>query len=148
MMGELPVSVTSMTQSGGVHLWLRWPDDGGDPIRNSGSLPKHVDVRGEGGYVIVPPSVMKSGARHRWLKGKSPAEVDVADAPADIALLRTKPVAEKPPSPHESDRPRPPRPASDAQYEAQRKYALSALDAICRDIRQPGESGTSAATTR
>lgn len=144
MMGcELPVSVTSMTQSGGVHLWLRWPDDGGDPIRNSGSLPKHVDVRGEGGYVIVPPSVMKSGARYRWLKGKSPSEVDVAEAPAElVALLRTKPAAQ--PKASESNRPRapmPPRPQSDAQFEAQRKYALSALDAICRDIRQPGGVG-------
>lgn len=144
MMGcELPVSVTSMTQSGGVHLWLRWPDDGGDPIRNSGSLPKHVDVRGEGGYVIVPPSVMKSGARYRWLKGKSPADVEVAEAPAElVALLRTKPAAE--PKATDADRPRPPRPPrpqSDAQFEAQRKYALSALDAICRDIRQPGGVG-------
>jgi putative DNA primase/helicase len=144
MMGcDLPISVTSMTQSGGVHLWLRWPDDGGDPIRNSGSLPKHVDVRGEGGYVIVPPSVMKSGARYRWLKGKSPSDVEVADAPAElVALLRTKPASA--PKASAADRPsfpRAPRPQSDAQFEVQRKYALSALDSICRDIRQPGGVG-------
>ncbi len=46
-----------MTQSGGVHLWFRQPDDGGEPIRNRGNLPRHVDVRGQGGYVVAPPSV-------------------------------------------------------------------------------------------
>lgn len=148
MMGcALPVSVTSMTQSGGVHLWLRWPDDGGDPIRNSGSLPKHVDVRGEGGYVIVPPSVMKTGARYRWLKGKAPGEVEVAEAPAElVALLRAGKEHQPKSTEKKREKPRPERiehrpSASGAQFEAQRKYALSALDAICRDIRQPGGAG-------
>ncbi|WP_411340325.1 phage/plasmid primase, P4 family [Sphingopyxis sp. J-6] len=149
MMGcALPLSVTSRTPSGGTHLWLRWPDDGGDPIRNSGSLPKHVDVRGEGGYVIVPPGTMGSkadnpGGRYRWLKDRAPHEIAIAEAPAElVALLRTKPQTDKKAA--ESDRrraPRPPRAQSDAQFEAQRKYALSALDSICRDIRQPGGAG-------
>jgi putative DNA primase/helicase len=45
---DLPRSLTAMTQSEGVHVYLRQPDHG-EPIRNRGNLPLHVDVRGLGG---------------------------------------------------------------------------------------------------
>jgi putative DNA primase/helicase len=55
MMGcPLPVSLSVRTPSGGVHVYFRMPD--GDPIGNRGNLPDHIDVRGLGGYTIVPPS--------------------------------------------------------------------------------------------
>ncbi|WP_270935604.1 bifunctional DNA primase/polymerase [Falsiroseomonas oryzae] len=50
----LPPTWTVQTASGGRHLYFRWP---GQPIRNSASrIAPGVDVRGDGGYVIVPPS--------------------------------------------------------------------------------------------
>lgn len=86
----LPESRTGITQSDGVHVWLRWPDDGGAEIRNRGNLPDHVDVRGKGGYIIAPPSVMENGNRYRWMKGKG-AEFAIADAPAQLVeILRSK----------------------------------------------------------
>jgi putative DNA primase/helicase len=139
----LPQSVSSMTRSGGIHLWLRWPDDGGAPITNRGNLPDHVDVRGKGGFVIVPPSVMTGGAkegggRYRWLKGRAPGEIEIADAPAELVALvrgrrKDEGAGEAPRAPagaRQSD--------DDPQAEAQRKYAVTALDAICRRIRVPG----------
>jgi hypothetical protein len=45
---------TIRTGSGGLHLYFRWP---GQPIKNSASkIAPGIDVRGDGGYVIVPPS--------------------------------------------------------------------------------------------
>lgn len=86
----LPPSRTARTQSGGVHVWLTWPDDGGPAIRNRGNLPLHVDVRGLGGYVIAPPSVMDSGASYRWLKGRG-EDHPIAEAPlALVEILRSK----------------------------------------------------------
>ncbi|WP_215754222.1 bifunctional DNA primase/polymerase [Acetobacter sp. P5B1] len=42
------------TQSGGYHLWYRMPDV---ELRNTQSkLHPNVDTRGEGGYVLIPPS--------------------------------------------------------------------------------------------
>jgi Bifunctional DNA primase/polymerase, N-terminal/Primase C terminal 1 (PriCT-1) len=50
----------------GRHLWYVWPD-GETRIRNSaGKIAYGVDVRGEGGYVVVPPSVHPSGAPYTW----------------------------------------------------------------------------------
>ena len=51
--GELPATRTVGTGSGGMHLYLSWTEG----LTNSpGNLPIGIDVRGEGGYVVVPPS--------------------------------------------------------------------------------------------
>jgi len=51
----LPPTRTHKTRSGGLHLLSRMPE--GIDIRNSASrVAPGVDVRGNGGYVIVPPS--------------------------------------------------------------------------------------------
>jgi hypothetical protein len=53
---ELPLTATIKTGGGGVHHRLRYPE--GEEIRNSaGKLGPGLDIRGEGGYVIAPPSV-------------------------------------------------------------------------------------------
>ena len=81
----LPRSLTGMTQSDGVHVYFRQPE--GEPIRNRGNLPDHVDVRGVGGYVIAPPSVMASGARYRWLdRGDWRDPAALLEAPAEVPL--------------------------------------------------------------
>lgn len=52
---ELPETLTAQTQSGGRHMYFTADTD--RPIRNSASkLAPGVDVRGEGGYVVAPPS--------------------------------------------------------------------------------------------
>lgn len=51
---RLPMTWTVRTASGGLHLYFRWP---GEPVRNSASkIGSGIDVRGDGGYVILPPS--------------------------------------------------------------------------------------------
>ncbi|WP_165356480.1 phage/plasmid primase, P4 family [Sphingosinicella sp. BN140058] len=92
----LPKTRAAMTPSGGVHLYLLQGDDG-PPITNRGNLPRHVDVRGLGGYVIAPPSVMgadaikgQRGLRYRWLRGDADAPLALAPA-ALIEVLRSKP---------------------------------------------------------
>ncbi|KKC24875.1 bifunctional DNA primase/polymerase [Sphingomonas sp. SRS2] len=92
---ELPVSLTSITQSDGVHVIYRQPE--GDPIINRGNLPRHVDVRGKGGYIVAPPSVLYredgSEGRYRWRGGQH--DIDPVDAPAALvqALRERKPKA-------------------------------------------------------
>jgi len=53
---EVPDTYSILTPRGGRHLYFLHPD--GFDIRNSqGLLAKGVDVRGNGGYVVVPPTV-------------------------------------------------------------------------------------------
>jgi putative DNA primase/helicase len=92
----LPESLAVLTPSDGVHLYLL-AGDGGEAIRNRGNLPDHVDVRGLGGYVIAPPSVMADGRRYR-LHRKEPIG-GIAKAPERLLeVLRErggKPAAER-----------------------------------------------------
>jgi hypothetical protein len=54
-LGRLPRTKTATTASGGWHHWFRIP--AGVEIRNSaGRLAPGVDVRGSGGWAIMPPS--------------------------------------------------------------------------------------------
>jgi Bifunctional DNA primase/polymerase, N-terminal/Primase C terminal 2 (PriCT-2) len=53
-----------LTATDGSHLWFAW--DGEQPVGcSSGALPKGgIEVKGQGGYVVLPPSVRK-GRRYR-----------------------------------------------------------------------------------
>ena len=64
--GKLPQTLTSITGSGGEHQVYRWPQDG-RTIRNSASgiLPG-LDVRGEGGQIVAPPTVHPNGRPYEW----------------------------------------------------------------------------------
>lgn len=56
----LPLTASVNTPSGGRHYYFQHP---GVEIRNSVSmLGMGIDVRGDGGYVIAPPSVLEHGA--------------------------------------------------------------------------------------
>ena len=85
--GELPETWVVETGSGGLHLFFRMPD--GIDVRNSaGAVGPGVDVRGNGGYVVAPPSLHASGRRYRW--ENHPKETPLADAP-DWLLERMGP---------------------------------------------------------
>lgn len=72
--GGLPPGPAVRTGSGGRHYWFAHP---GDPVRNSaGRLGPGLDIRGDGGYVIAPPSLHAAGNQYLWA-----SEVGLAPAP-------------------------------------------------------------------
>ncbi len=63
--GQLPATMKQRTGGGGFHYFFKW---NGQKIRNStGKVSPGIDVRGDGGYVILPPSGHPSGGRYEWL---------------------------------------------------------------------------------
>jgi bifunctional DNA primase/polymerase-like protein len=61
--GELPPTVEAITPRG-RHIYFRYPQA---PVPNSaGKLADGLDVRGDGGYVLAPPSLHPSGRRYTW----------------------------------------------------------------------------------
>ena len=64
-------TLTGLTGGGGVHLFYATDDP--ELGNSAGRLPglegelPGVDLRANGGYVVVPPSVHRSGARYAWL---------------------------------------------------------------------------------
>jgi len=54
--GKLPETRTHATGSGGMHYLFSYPQTGERFGNSSGTLPHGLDVRGEGGYIVAPPS--------------------------------------------------------------------------------------------
>jgi len=83
----LPTTVGVHTPSGGFHLWFKWPP-GGIVIRNSaGRIGPGLDVRGDGGYVVAPPSRLSNGRSYTWFKDP----VEILPAPTWLIKLALPP---------------------------------------------------------
>jgi hypothetical protein len=90
--GELPKTPTSVTLRGGRHLLFKW--NAARPVRNkTGGLPPGIDVRGDGGYIVVAPSKREDGVAYRW--EISPEECELAEAPEWLSQLIETPKKRK-----------------------------------------------------
>jgi hypothetical protein len=87
--GPLLATLTTVT-GGGEHRWFRYPV--GRSVRNSqGNVAPALDVRANGGYVLVPPSVHANGTPYEWRD----ANAAIADAPDWLVELIAEPQAIK-----------------------------------------------------
>src|SRR5262249_54973657 len=90
----LPTNTTQVaTPSGGLHLYYRVPPAVHTKSAFGGALEKAfgpgLDTRGDGGYVIVPPSIAANGKAYRWSN-----DLKITDAlpvPAHLLCFITKP---------------------------------------------------------
>jgi hypothetical protein len=82
----------------GWHLYFKYPA-GSNLTVGQGILPG-VDFRGEGGYVVSPPSVNGNGDQYKWHNGLSLFETDPPEIPKAIFDLlpnsKKKPNKKKP----------------------------------------------------
>lgn len=76
--GPLPVTVEAISGGGGRHLYFAHP---GGHVRNRVALAAGIDLRGDGGMIVAPPSVHPSGARYAWRTGQAPDEIAPAPLP-------------------------------------------------------------------
>ncbi len=65
----LPLTRTAHTGGGGLHMMFAIRDDLGFVVKNTTMLGGYagIDIRAEGGYVVVAPSMHESGRRYEWL---------------------------------------------------------------------------------
>jgi len=78
----LPPTVECRTGGGGRHLYYRHP---GGQVRNKAGLSPGIDLRGDGGYVVAPPSIHPSSSVYEWLPRRSPADIEPAPLPYWLA---------------------------------------------------------------
>lgn len=87
--GALPQTVTSRTGNGS-HLFFQTVE-GVDISNSAGKVAPGIDIRGTGGYAVLPESPHPDGPRYSWLLGHSPDDVPVAIAPGWLVELATRP---------------------------------------------------------
>jgi hypothetical protein len=76
--GRLPKTVEAVTGGGGRHLYFSHP---GGEVRNRANIEPGIDLRGDGGCIVAPPSIHPSGKPYRWKKGRAPGELKLACLP-------------------------------------------------------------------
>lgn len=91
--GPLPPTPEAKTLKGGRHLVFKWNPDypvGNrcEPRDSEGQKIRGLDARGDGGYIVAPPShvrQMKDGklweGDYQWLAGKKLSDIPPPDAP-------------------------------------------------------------------
>ena len=94
--GKLPTTVTALTGSGGAHIYLTTPH----PIRNDAGrrLGAGIDIRGEGGQVLAPPTIHPNGQPYQWQDGCAPWDITPAPAPGWLLEMLTPPTPAPAPS--------------------------------------------------
>lgn len=77
---HLPRTATVATGGGGYHLYYKYAEGVGNSVR----VAPLTDIRGDGGYVVAPPSLHKSGKNYEWI-------IKEAEQPFPFANFQLKP---------------------------------------------------------
>lgn len=78
--GPLPRTPTNLTGGGGAH-YLVHADDATRAILG-GKLGLGIDIKSDGGYLLVPPSRHVSGRGYEWDAAAHPDDIQLAELPA------------------------------------------------------------------
>lgn len=62
-----PTQMYSRTGSGGYHLFYQYPT-GISKISNRVGIFEGADLRADGGFIVLPPTIHPSGGRYEWIK--------------------------------------------------------------------------------
>ncbi|MEN6385899.1 MAG: bifunctional DNA primase/polymerase [Phycisphaerales bacterium] len=76
--GKLLDTVQSFTGGGGQHYYFKHPGNVGC---SSGKIASGIDIKGDGGYVMLPPSSHESGNKYSFELSSDIADVPLAECP-------------------------------------------------------------------
>jgi len=120
--------------AGGFHYYTT---PGGQKTIPSGKrgLPAKIEIKGQGGYIVVPPSVHATGRAYQWIKpidGEMHGDIDWPEWLANVTAAETKPTP-----------PPPSAPINNPNIPADRvsRYGAAVLTRACDLVRNAGEGG-------
>lgn len=91
--GELPETIEALTGGGGRHLLFAHP---GGYVKSRNVAPG-IDVKADGGYIVVEPSLHLSGRAYAWELSHHPEDTELAALPDWLLkLMRGQPKATPP----------------------------------------------------
>lgn len=140
---KIALPATRRAETGkGYHLYFT--QDEARPVRNRQKHPKRgwpfpelpgAETRGEGGYVIVPPSIHPSGRTYLWTD-----EVEPLEPPLELLEIVLRSASDqRDDEPPRTDGIRSERSFREQVRGADTPYGLKALDGECAAIRSAGE---------
>jgi hypothetical protein len=86
---QFPETLTVATGGGGFHLYYKHP---GTPVKNNVRIAELVDIRGDGGLVVAPPSESSKGV-YSWMN--DPETTELALYPVELVESLSQVSSEK-----------------------------------------------------
>lgn len=90
MNGDFPSTVMCRTGSGGLHYYFKDPEHFAGKYKNDVEVIPGVDIRTDGGFVVVPPSVNAEGHAYTWVHDVGLLDEEPADLNESAAQLLTR----------------------------------------------------------
>jgi hypothetical protein len=87
-----PTLITETGKPLSYHCWFAYPNDGNTVLNSASKLAPSLDIRGQGGYVVVPPSIHPNGTFYVF----SDETIKIAAAPEWLLDLIAQTVAQQP----------------------------------------------------
>lgn len=134
--GRLPDGPAATTPRGGAHLFFR--HDPERPVRcSTGKIAPGIDVRADGGFVVLAPSFRGDGGAYAWIAPPF-RDIDFPDAPGWLLDLLDRPKAAPVPAAPVTHR------QSVDLDPRRRAYALAALGREAEAVANAPEGGRNA----
>ncbi|PGR23026.1 DNA primase [Priestia megaterium] len=89
--GKLPNTVEAITGGGGKHILFKYQGQ----VSNKVEILPGIDIRGDGGYIVVSPSIHYSGGAYEWELSSHPIHVPLAEIPKWLLYMITAPKQEQ-----------------------------------------------------
>lgn len=86
--GPLPNTIEAITGGGGRHILFKSPGQ----IKNRTNILPGLDIRGEGGYIVVSPSLHSYGKKYEWELSSRPLEASLSDIPEWLLQMIVEPM--------------------------------------------------------
>ncbi|MCM8782014.1 MAG: bifunctional DNA primase/polymerase [Candidatus Omnitrophica bacterium] len=79
LLGYKPMCPMAVTPRGGIHLYFAFNPE----VSGAINIRPGIDIRSEGGYVVVPPSISPKG-KYAWYDNKSPKDILIPEFPEEL----------------------------------------------------------------
>ena len=85
LLKKFPTQMISKTGSGGYHLFYQYPQ-GVSKVSNRVGIFDGADIRADGGFIVLPPTVHPNGNKYEWVKQGAPGTF-----PKELLDMNSKP---------------------------------------------------------
>lgn len=81
---DLPETARAKSGSGGEHFYFKYP--GAHVVKESAIFGPGVDIQGDNGLIILPPSVNASGGTYEWIRNLEDGVAEMPEWLSDIVI--------------------------------------------------------------
>lgn len=88
---DIEISIAAKTGKG-FHLYFAYAEE---EMKNKQGILPNIDIRGDGGYVVAPPSLHHSGKKYRWEDNRHPKDQELKSMPECLVDFIKMPLKRK-----------------------------------------------------